>query len=204
MEAIKLSNYQSIKYTKQTDTLNFNCSNTIINNLTVSTLSLNSNMDNLYKVALLFNKQPYNVNGGISNTGYNLRTINDIEYNNIAGVSLNSNTNTFTLPAGKYNIYIGASVYTLGQHLIKLHNLTTNVSHYGTAGFGSSSSISVLSHYHDILTLNQSCDFQVYHFIKNKSGKDNDFGLQHGITAETDPNYQNIPNIYLQVKIQKI
>ena len=69
--------------------------------------------------------------GGTSVAGTQTRTLNTILVNDITGASLASNQ--FTLPAGEYWIECEAPAYTVGNHTIRLFNVTTSSVVYGSS-----------------------------------------------------------------------
>jgi uncharacterized delta-60 repeat protein len=91
------------------------------------------------------------------------RTLNIINASQGNRVTLNNNQ--FTLPAGQYSIYISAPAYKVGNHQIRLRNVTDDATELvGTSAVSSVTSESVNNSLIDgLLSLNKSCAFEVQH-----------------------------------------
>lgn len=64
------------------------------------------------------------VDGGASGAGSQVRTLNTVVLNTIAGASLNLTTSEVTLPAGTYRVFARAPAYASNEHRVRLVNVT--------------------------------------------------------------------------------
>ena len=102
-------------------------------------------------------------NGGASVAGYQTRTLNTVQTNEISGASLSSNT--ITLPAGEYWVECETPHYYSERSKTELQNgsgdvLLSSASHYGPSGS------SVVNFIRGRLVLNESTSFTIEHYTK--------------------------------------
>ena len=148
----------------------------------------------LPKMAIIQDRKPYNVAGGDSVVGINIRQLNIITLDTI-GITLNNNK--FTIPSGTYSIVASAPGYAVREHQLRLRNITTNT----TTVIGASSwSISEYfggshSFIDDTFTVENTSSFELQHYC-NTAKSSNGLGVQN--------NGAYFDNVYASIKIVKL
>lgn len=115
-------------------------------------------------ITQLWEQQAVGTNGGtFTSDTWQTRVLNAIATSYSNRISLNNNQ--FTVPAGQYSIYIDAPAYKVGNHQIRLRNITDNVTEFmGTSAFSGTTLASMNnSSINGLLSLNKSCTFEVQH-----------------------------------------
>ena len=140
-------------------------------------LMANGYVMGLPKMAIIQDRKLHNVQAGVNVAGtYNTRSLNNILIDTI-GITLVNNR--FTIPAGTYQIFAGASGYSIGRHQIRLRNVTANT----TAAIGSSEYTNPTyagynrSLMDDVFTISTVSSFELQHYT-DALGAANAFGVE--------------------------
>lgn len=143
-------------------------------------------------ITQIWEQQLVGTNGGTFTADvWQTRTLNMI--NSVYGNRVSLNNNQFTIPAGRYSIYITAPAYKVGNHQIRLRNITDDMTMLvGTSAFSGTSVGSVNNSIIDgLLSLNKSCVFEVQHKCSTTEPNDG-LGIATGFGE---------PEVYTTVKI---
>lgn len=107
------------------------------------------------------------VGGAAIGGEHNLRPLNHVEYNSIAGASLSSNT--ITLPAGIYYVDFWSEAFAVVRHKALLQDQATAIytiigksAYAGNSGNGSSNA----SYGQGIIDLSSVTNLQIKHFVQ--------------------------------------
>jgi len=155
-------------------------------------------------MALIQDSKPSGTNGGGTTAlTWNIRTLTEIVFNTIIGLSLNTSTNQFTLPTGKYLINASAPVYSVNNHKSRLYNVSDAISSIiGTSEFAGQTNVPTTANYPSsrsfikgIITINSSKLFRIEHYTGLSQGG-NGLGASIAISG--------IAEVYTIVEITKL
>jgi hypothetical protein len=157
-------------------------------------LIANGYFTGLPKMAIIQDRKPYNVDGGDSVVGINIRQLNTVTVNTI-GVTLNNNK--FTIPSGTYSIVASAPAYAVREHQLRLRNITTNTTTViGTTSWSISEYFAGShSFIDDTFTIEYTSSFELQHYC-NTAKSNNGVGVRN--------NGAYFDNVYASIKIVKL
>ena len=136
--------------------------------------------------------------GGFTAGAWRTRDLNTVKRNNITGSSLSANQ--ITLPAGDYEVWAYAPAYSVNEHKLRLRDVTNSVtlavssSAYAIAGTSDFTTPAILVGAFTLagtatLELQHSCSVTV---------------ATHGFGYKTSLAQTDEPEVYAQMKIQKV
>jgi hypothetical protein len=151
----------------------------------------------LPKMAIIQDRKPYNVQGGVSIAGINIRQLNTILIDTIGLTLVN---NRFTLPVGTYQIFASAPGYTVNRHQIRLRNVTTNTTtSIGSSELSNTTTTVTRSFIDDIFIISTISTFELQHFTY-VAASGSQAGATDGLGVETIAYFDNV---YACVKLIK-
>ena len=143
-------------------------------------------------ILILNETQASGVGGGtFTQSVWQTRVLNTVQYNGISGASLNG-SNQFILPTGTYCINVSAPAFNVNNHQSKLYNITNSTDIL----FGSSEQSvgnTNRSFIVGIFTITSAKTFEIRHYCATTSASTG-FGV---------PTYQT-SEIYTQIKIEQL
>jgi hypothetical protein len=161
-----------------------------------TTLHVNGNLLALPPYLLIEDQKANATSGGTASSGWQTRTLNTIVTDTIGIGSLSANT--FTLPAGTYEVIASAPAYMSGRHRIRLYNVTSSTTVLlGTSEYNNNVSgyAETRSHIESRITLSSSTQLRIDHYIGIANANANALGVE---TSSGDV------EIYTRVKIIRL